>query len=94
MAGAEPKLIRIDVGAPESYAALEAAIQTAIGQTYDMGWYGLVDCLDVYPVPVTISIVGLKQLRARSPYRARLLEIAFREVAERRSEQGFVINVD
>ena len=94
MAAAEPKLIHIDVGTPQSYAALEAAIQTAIGRTYGMGWYGLVECLNEYPTPVTINIVGLEELRARSIYRARLLEIAFREVAEQRSGEGFVLNVD
>ena len=93
MAATEPKLIHLDVGTPSSYAALEAAIQTAIGRTYGMGWYGLVSCLDEYPTPVTINVVGLAELRARNPYRARLLEVALREVEQRRSEQGFVINV-
>ena len=79
--------------APPSYAALEAVIQTAIGRTYEWGFYGLAWCLDEYPTPVTITVVDLHELRVRSPYHAKMLEIALREVAERRSGQGFVANV-
>ncbi len=93
MAAAEPKIIYLDVGTPRSHVALEAAIQAALGITYEWGFYGLSWCLDEYPTPVTINVVGLAELRARAPYHARMLESALREIAEGRSEQGFVVNV-
>lgn len=94
MTPADAKIIHLDVGTPRSNDALHAAIQASIGRTYDAGCYGLVWCLEEYPTPVTINVVGLEELRTRDPYHAKMLEIALREVAERRSELGLVINVD
>jgi hypothetical protein len=89
----EHRIIKIDVGAPRSDAAVHAAIEEAIGRTYSSaGWYGLAWCLDEYPTPVTINLVGFESFQARSPLQAKLMIMAFRNVVERRSGQGFVVN--
>jgi len=92
MPAAQGRVINLDVGAPQSDAAVHAAIKAAIGRTYTAGWYGLVWCLEEYPTPVTINVVGLDLFRARSPIQAKMFSIAMRDVVELRGGAGFVVH--
>ena len=93
MRNGAPAVFSIDVSGARTCAELEALVKGPVGCTYGWGWYGLAWHLDECPLPMTINLVGLEALRPRFPLAVRLLLIALREAQERRSQQGFVVNV-
>jgi hypothetical protein len=93
MPNGTPPVFSIDVSGTRSFAELETLVKDSLGCTEGMGWYGLAWYLLECPTPLTINLVGLEALRTRLPRDAQMLLIALREAQERRSHQGFVVNV-